>query len=255
MKSRIKVYLTAIIFCIMIITQPAFGENGFHNPLMNLNLSPEQMLAMQDVFEEFSAVQLELRGNSDIKMAELKLEMMKKDRFDTKAKEEASRYRVNKLVREISALFGESFKNNVAYLLKAKDVFSEEQRGLVFRNLRNFNFQMPEEIFGVVENELLNLNLGFTYDQVKKILKNRAKRAKKEIDLKLKSSLQVIDLQKEMVQEQRDSDKINKIILKITELGTEQLDNRVVHFLKAKDILTLDQKKKLFHAVLMMPNY
>jgi hypothetical protein len=161
MKSIIKVCFAVIIFCTMITTQPAFCENGFHNPLMNLNLSPEQMLSIQDVFEEFS----------------------------------------------------------------------------------------------VVENELLNLNLGLTYDQVKKILKNRAKRDKKEINLKLKSSLKLIDLQKEMVQEQRENDKINKIVLKITELGTEQLDNRVVHFLKAKDILTLDQKKKLFHAVLMMPNY
>jgi len=58
-----------------------------------------------------------------------------------------------------------------------------------------------------------------------------------------------------MVREKRDNDKINGIILKISELGTRQMDNRVVHFLKAKDVLTVEQKKTLFHAILMMPAY
>ncbi len=108
-------------------------------------------------------------------------------------------------------------------------------------------------MFGFVEKELLNMNLDLTYDQGKKILKNRSKMAKDEIYLNLKRSITIIDLQKEMVKQPCDNEKINKTILKITELGTKQMDNRVVHFLKAKDILTVDQKKKLLKTMLMMP--
>ncbi len=64
--------------------------------------------------------------------------------------------------------------------------------------------------------------------------------------------MQLIDLQVELFKDDRDSDKINKIILTITDLGTRLMDNRVVHFLKAKDVLTLPQKKALLHSILVL---
>jgi hypothetical protein len=255
MNFRIKSYLLVTFVCLTILTQPAFGETEFQNPFLNFDPSPEQMAALQDVFDEYSAMQLKLRGETEVKLAELRLELMKKDRFDSKEKEKASESKVNKLVREIGRLFGDSFENNVIYYLKAKDVLTEKQCFLAFSNLQNFNFEMPEDMFGVVEKELLNLNLDLTDDQVKKILKNRAEMSKNEIDLDLKRSIMLIDLQREMIKQACDNEKINKMILKITELGSKQLDNRVVHFIKAKDILTLDQKKKLIQAMFMAPGY
>jgi hypothetical protein len=238
---------------VILLAQPAFGQNVIPNPLMDFDPSPEQMSTLQGIFDEFSVVQLKLRSKVDVKFAELKLELMKKDRLKTKTKEQASVSRVNKLVKDISLLFGESFQNNVSYYLRAKDVLTQKQCISAVGNLSNFNFQIPNDIFGQVENQLLNLDLDLSRDQVKKILKNRARMAKKEIDLDLKRRLTLIDLQTEMVKMPCDNKIVNKTVLKITELGSKQMTNRVDHFIKAKDLLNKEQKGKLFQAMLMMP--
>jgi hypothetical protein len=64
--------------------------------------------------------------------------------------------------------------------------------------------------------------------------------------------MQLIDLQVEMIEDKRDSDKIDKIVLTITDLGAQLMDNRVVHFLKTKDVLTVAQKKTVLHAFSMI---
>jgi hypothetical protein len=229
------------------------GQNVVPNPLLDFNPTPEQMSALQGIFDEFSVMQIKLRGEVDVKFAELKLELMNKDRFATKSKEQASISRVNKLVKDISLLFGESLQNNVTYYLRAKDVLTQKQCISAVDNLSNFNFQIPTDLFGMVENQMLKLDLELTRDQVKKILKNRAKMAKKEIDLDLKRRLSLIDLQAEMIKMPCDNEIVNKTVLKISELGSKQMTNRVAHFIKAKDLLSKDQKDKLFQAMLMMP--
>lgn len=245
--------LLGVIFWALLWTPPVWGQNKLPNPLMEFDPSPEQMTVLQGIFDEFSVVQLKLRGEVAVKFAELRLELMKKDRFETKTKEQASVSRVNKLVKDISFLFGESFQNNVTYYLKAKDVLTQKQCVSAVDNLGRFNFQIPDDLFGVVENQILNLDLDLTRAQVKKILRNRAKMAKKEIDLDLKRRLNLIDLQAEMIKMPCDNEIVNKTVLKISELGSRQMTNRVAHFIKAKDLLTNDQKDKLFQAMLMMP--
>ncbi len=253
MKNRRNALRLTILFWTLLLVQPALGQNVVPNPLMDFDPSPEQMSTLQGIFDEFSVVQLKLRSEVDVKFAELKLEFMQKDRFETKTKEQASVSRVNKLVKDISLLFGDSFQNNVSYYLKAKDVLTQKQCISAVGNLSNFNFRIPNDLFGQVENQLLSLDLDLSRDQVKKILKNRAKMAKKEIDLDLKRRLNLINLQTEMVKMPCDNEIVNKTVLKITVLGSKQMTNRVVHFIKAKDMLTIDQKDKLFQAMLMMP--
>lgn len=75
---------------------------------------------------------------------------------------------------------------------------------------------------------------------------------KKAIDINYTIDMQLIDLQVELHKDERNNDKINKIVFAITNLGTKLMDNRVVHFLKAKDVLTAAQKKALPHSFLMM---
>ena len=76
MKIKFRSSVTVLLMALLIGIPTAFGADNFQNPSLDLNLSPEQQLTFQDVFEEYSALQLELRGKRDIKMAELKLEMM-----------------------------------------------------------------------------------------------------------------------------------------------------------------------------------
>ncbi|MBW2634390.1 MAG: hypothetical protein JRE14_09785, partial [Deltaproteobacteria bacterium] len=42
---------------------------------------------------------------------------------------------------------------------------------------------------------------------------------------------------------------VNKIIRALIDLGVDLLHLRVDHHLQAKDVLTVDQKKKLLHAI------
>ena len=106
--------------------------------------------------------------------------------------------------------------------------------------------------FVIVEGDLFSLDIGLKIEQVREILRYRADMDKKAIDINYKIDMQLIDLQVEMFEEKRDSAKINNIVLNITDLGTQLMDNRVVHFLEAKDVLTIQQKKALLHIISMM---
>lgn len=189
----------------------------------------------------------------DIKLQGMSgLELRRKDRFENRFKAYDSVYKANTLVKEISKLYGETLKTPVKYLLKAKDVLSTEQREKLFARLLEFNFDMPDEIFVIVEGDLFSLDIGWKIEQIKKILRYRADMKKKAIDINYKIDMKLIDLQIEMLKDKRDSDKINNIVLTIIDLGTQLMDNRVVHFLKAKDVLTVPQKKKLLHSISML---
>jgi hypothetical protein len=48
---------------------------------------------------------------------------------------------------------------------------------------------------------------------------------------------------------------VNDIILSLTDLGVDLLKNRVDHRLKAKDVLTVEQKKKLLHALFIASGF
>ena len=50
----------------------------------------------------------------------------------------------------------------------------------------------------------------------------------------------------------QSSKNVSKIITDITEIGAKLIDNRVNYILKAKYVLTLDQKKQLLQMMLMM---
>ncbi len=240
------------MFAILAISASfAYGADESRIPGSNLKLTDKQITALQGVFGEYTNKNLELQAQIERKFADLRLELRRKDRFENRFKEFDSVYKANTLVKEISKLYGETLKTRVKYLLMAKDVLSQEQRERLFARLLEFDFDMPDEIFVIVEGDLFSLDIGLEIDQVKKILRYRADMEKKVIDIDYKIDMQLIDLQVEMFKDKRDSEKINKIVLTITDLGTELMDNRVVHFLKAKDVLTVPQKKALLHILMM----
>jgi Spy/CpxP family protein refolding chaperone len=65
----------------------------------------------------------------------------------------------------------------------------------------------------------------------------------------------VQDLEDELSKDTVNDQKVNDIILSLTDLGVDLLKNRVDHRLKAKDILTLEQKKELLHALFMASGF
>ncbi len=252
MKMKLKSGIFCVLAIVAISVSFAYGADEYRIPGLNLKLTAKQVAALQGILDEYSSRNLDLMGEIEKKFTDLGLELRRKDRFENKFIAFDSVYKANTLLKEISKLYGETLKMRIAYLLKAKDVFTREQREKLFARLLEFEFDMPDEIFVIVEGDLFSLDIGLEIEQVKKILKYRADMEKKAIDINYKIDMQLIDLQVELFKDDRDSDKINKIILTITDLGTRLMDNRVVHFLKAKDVLTLSQKKALLHSILVM---
>lgn len=252
MNIKVKSGFFCLFVILVIGASSAYGADEYRIRGLNLNLSGEQVTALQGVFGEFSSEHLELLGEIERKFTDLRLELRRKDRFENRFKAYDSVYKANTMVKEISKLYGAVLKTRVKYLLKAKDVFTQEQREKLFLRLLEFRFDMPDEIFVLIEGDLFSLDIGLTHEQIKKILRYRTNMAKKAIDINYEIDMQLIDLVAELSKDERDSDKIDKIVLTITDLGTQLMDNRVVHFLKTKDVLTVAQKKTLLHAFSMI---
>ncbi len=241
------------LFTILVISASfSYAADEYRITGLNLKLTDKQFAALQGVFDEFTGKKLELRAQIERKFLDLRLELRRSDRFESRFKAFDSVYKANTLVKEISNLYGETLKTRVKYLLKAKDVLSQSQRERLFARLIEFEFDMPDEIFVIVEEDLLSLDIDLEIEQVKKIMRYRADMEKKAIDIDYKIDMQLLDLQAELSKDKRDSDKMNKIVMAITDLGTRLVDNRVVHFLKAKDVLTIAQKKAVLHIISTM---
>lgn len=252
MKMKLKLGLFCILAMLVMGTSFAYGADTDRMPGLNLKITEEQIAALEGIFDEYSSQNLAMVGELESKFADLKFELSRPDRFEGRMKASDSKYTANKLVNEISKLYGEILKTRVKYLLKAKDILTREQREILFARLLEFDFDMPDELFAIVEIDLLLLDIDLSIDQVKEILRYRAEMEKKAIDINYKIDLQLIDLQVELFNKYRNPEKINKTVLTITDLGNQLMDNRVKHFLKAKDVLTVYQKKALLHSLSMM---
>jgi len=249
-KTGFLKVLVVIVFMTGISAAQA-GQGG-GNPLAGLNLSEAQVSQLAQVMGEFNAKQFELVTGIKNKFLELALELQREDRFETKSKASASARRANKLVRDISALYGRLLKTKVEYLLKAKDLLTQEQKLKLISSL-DFTVGVPEDMSGYQQMDLLELGLDLSKEQIKKILRYRTDKAVQELKLELDIDYKVLDLETELVKDDVDSQNVNRIIMDITELGTRIIDNDIDHFLKAKDVLTTNQKQKLLHLIMMSP--
>lgn len=248
MISRQRVLISVIITAIFIfgITSTQAGETDL---VSRLNLTKEQTSKLDPLIDEFIIKALDIQSKLDNISMQIDRELKREDRFDTKSKSRAGAEKVNNLIKKISPLYGDLLRLRVEYLFKAKDVFTERQKAIVIDALLDFDIDLPDNYSYYME-----LRVDLTRDQLKKLLKYRADMDIKDIKLGLAMDNNRIDLQDEIYAEVRDSQKVNKIMVAIINLGTSRLENRVNHILKAKDVLTVEQKKELVHNLLMMSN-
>jgi len=162
--------------------------------------------------------------------------------------------RANKLIKKLTALYCDMLKLEVAYVLKAKDVLTKEQRRQLIESL-DFDMEAPDGWMQNQEIEVLAVDLELSDDQLKKILSYRTQMQKKETKIEQKTEALLRDLERELIKDAVDDKKVNKIILSLTDLGLDLLNNRVEHRLKAKDVLTVVQKKKLLHAMFIASGF
>ncbi len=252
MKSKQSIlipFIAALIFIFGTISANAGGAGL----ISSLKLTTDQINKLGTIIVEFNTSEIEIESKLDNTFFELKQELKRGDRFDSESKIRAGAKHVNKLIKNISSLHGDMLKVKMEYLLKAKNIFTDQQRIMIFNNLLNFDMDIPDDSSLYLEMDITSFGLDLTNEQIKKILKYQKDMEIKKIKLKLKIKYKLLDLQEELLSDNRDpkNKKVNKIILAIIDIGTKLIDNRVNYTLKAKDVLTLKQKKEVFHMMLL----
>lgn len=250
--KKTMILLATFAMALLFITFPAFsGEQVGSMPVENLNLTEKQLDALGELIEESSEKQFEIITQIESKFIDLRQEIRKEDRFDTKIKEKRSVRKSNKLVKEITSLNGRLLKTRVEYFLKAKNILTNEQRKQVVSALEFDDDAFEGDLPEIIDLDILTLPLDLTTKQIKKILNYQTDMRIKALKINLEILYQLVDLKNELIIAEPDSPKIDKFVLKLVDLGTKLLDNRVKYFLKSKDVLTAAQKKRLIHAIMM----
>ena len=248
-KQRILIpVIVAVIFTFGVTSTKAVEADL----VSSMNLTKEQVVKLGTLIDDFSTKALDITSKIDNKYLELEHDLQRVDRFDTKSKARTSARNVNKLVKNISSLHGDLLKLRVEYLLKAKDVFTDEQKAMLIDHLLDFDMDMPDNFSDYLEFDIPSMGLDLTKDQVKKLLKYRADMDIMDIKLELDMNNKFLDLQDEILAVERQPKKINTIIMTIADLGTQLIDNQVNYILKSKDVLTVEQKRELLHMMMMM---
>jgi hypothetical protein len=251
MRSKQRILIPVIVAVIFIfgVTSTKAGEADL---VSNMNLTKEQIVKLGTLIDDFSTKALDITSKIDNKYLELEHDLQREDRFDTKSKARTSARNVNKLVKNISSLYGDLLKLRVEYLLKAKDVFTDVQKAMLIEHLLDFDMDMPDNFSYYLEFDIPSMGLDLSKDQVKKLLKYRADMDIMDIKLELDMNNKFLDLQDEILAVERQPQKINTIIMTIADLSTKLIDNQVNYILKSKDVLTVEQKRELLHMMMMM---
>jgi Spy/CpxP family protein refolding chaperone len=251
MRTKKTIFISVITALALIVGATA-ATAGNTALVPDLDLTKEQIGKLGKIVEDFSVKKLELEARIDNKRMALAQELRKADRWDSEAKIKASSRIVNKLVKGLTSRSGDLLKLKVEYFLKAKDVFTDDQRMVILGALTEFDMDLPDSFSYYLELDLPALDLNLTNQQIKKLLKYRAEMEIRDIRYELDLRYRILDLQAELLSPKRDPKKVNKLITSMVGTGTKIIDNKVAHILRAKDVLTLEQKMALFHTMLMV---
>ncbi len=251
-KKTQFIIIVTIATCILLAAGSSVWAE--QNMQMNLNLTPDQIKTLDTVVNDLSEKQFKIASDIERTLLELKFEIQREDRFATDPKAVESVRRANKLIKKLTALYGDMLKLEVVYVLKTKDVLTKEQRRQLIESL-DFDMEAPDGWMQNQEIEALAVDLELSDDQLKKILSYRTQMQKKDAKLEQKIEKLVQDLEDELSKDTVDDKKANKIIMSLTDLGVELLNNRIEHRLKAKDVLTVEQKKMLLHALFIASGF
>lgn len=244
--------LIAVVTALALILGSGAALAAGTNLIADLDLTKEQIQKLGQVVESFSAKKMALEAKIDKTRMTLAQELRKGDRWDSEAKIKASSKIVNKHVKQLASLGGDLLKLKVEYFLKAKDVFTDDQRLVILGALTEYEMTLPDSFSYYLELDLPALDLDLTDAQIKKLLKYRAEMEIRDIQYALDLDYRVLDLKAELLSPKRNPKKVNRIITSMADIGTKMINNKVTHILRAKDVLNLEQKMALFHTMLMI---
>jgi len=250
-RKHLGILFATLIFVLLATASPLWAKS---NAGFDLNLTQDQIKALEGVVNDLGDKQVKIAGDIERTMLELKLEIQRADRFASDAKAKESARRANKLVKNLAALHGDMLKVEVAYILKAKDVLTREQRIQLIQGL-DFEMEPPQGWMQNQDIEVLVVDLGLSDDQLKKIMDYRAQMQKKAVKIAKKMEAYLKSLENELEKDTPNDKKVNKAVMGLIGQGIALLNNQVDHRLKAKDVLTVEQKKQLLHALFIATGF
>lgn len=245
-----KALLVALVLTATLSSAAVGAASPDRELLRSLQLTDDQVIRLDGLLQQYHEKQSQALAQIAAKTAELEREFLRPGRLADEKQAAASAKRANTLIRDFTKLYAQAFKTRVEYMLKAKDVLTMEQKVRLIASL-DFDLGTIDDLERYEELDWLNSGLDLTYDQARRILRYRTDRKVAELQLNLKIDLRVLDLEEMILAGQYNPKKANKIVLDITDLATQQLDNLVEHFLKTKDVLTIAQKRQVMHMLMM----
>ena len=208
------------------------------------DLSEKQQQDLMSIGSQYAQKADEYESRLEQKVKELTQELSREGRLDTEESAKAGAKKVNALLKEIAELYGDSIKTQVSYILDAKNVLTMEQRLMLLERLQSEQLAGGSEI-EILEIDIIALPINLSMEQEKKLVMIDADLAIEQIKLERDIELALLDLESALMSETIDSAKVDRQIMKLADLAVRGINARVDHFIKAKDVLTLDQKRSM----------
>ncbi len=209
-------------------------------------LSEEQKGQLENLSTEYIQQAAMFQSLIRDKLTDLALELQREGRLDDEAEAEKSSGRVNKILKELSGLYGEFIRTKVQIILDAKNVLTDEQKMQMLAQLKP-NASVPYQNIEYLQPDLFDLPLNLSIEQQKKLIELEARLNMSEVKVERDVALTLLDLQTALFYATPDAAKTDPLILQLADLAALALDNRINYFIAAKDVLSLDQKRLLIY--------
>ena len=209
-------------------------------------LTDTQEMQLDEIGRGFSQQAKVYEGLIKNKLTELAIELQREGRLDSEESAAEAAATVNAIMKDLSGLYGEFIKVKVQYVLKAKNTLTDEQKLMLLSRLAPAD-SMPYETIVYLQPETFDQPLNLSVEQRKTLTKLEAELMIKEIELERDIELIMLELEPILLSGIPQPEKVDSLIMKLADLAGQAIDNRVSYFLKAKDTLTLEQKRFMAH--------
>lgn len=207
-----------------------------------LSIAQEGVLATLNA--EYAQKEAQLGTAMQDKLIELATDLQREGRLATEEAAKESSERVNAILKDLSDLYGQVIKTKVEFLIAAKNTLTMEQKLLLLSQLEP-QVSMPYDTIEYMQPDVFDLPLNLNVAQRKMLVTLEANLLMKEIGLERDVELTLLDLEAVLLSGEASPKLVDPLVLNLADLAAKEVDNRVSYFLKAKDVLTLDQKRLL----------
>jgi hypothetical protein len=207
-------------------------------------LSKEQQGELTTIGAEFAQKGTLLESMIQGKMTELALELTREGRLDSEEAAAEASGRVNAILKEVSGLYGQFIKTKVEFVLKAKNVLTLEQKLHLLSQL-DPQETLPYESVEYMQADIFDLPINLDLAQRKTLVALEADLLLAEVALERDIEITLLDLEAILLSGEANPEGVDPLVMQLADHAAKAIDNRVSFVVKAKDVLTLDQKRML----------